>query len=835
MLRVFAALLLVVTLGSPAQAVKYVKWNAPGPVHDGSSWTKAYLTIQEALDVAVDGERVLVAGTPDTLEGNSEPGATYPEKVVFKTVVTMEGGYRGNPGTLPDLTRDPGTYITIIDGGESASGARTVTAKADASIDGFTIRGAETAVYINTGVNTVFTVTNNIVENGGAYGIQVVDAAPTIRKNMLDGSSGGVIGIYLTAAKWDKSCLASVSQNTLQKFSGAGIYCHAPYNCTYAVGCGFGTCSPIIQDNAISDCQIGIHVSDAGGVPQILNNVITGHHIDAVGIQVDAPAVRTKARPRVKGNRIEGTHGIGINCRALYSNIPHVVVGTGDCAPTLQENVITGNATYGIKVQRALPLVQRNQVHASGLCGLYAYNDQDSSSMIDLQVEGNVFLGQGTGINCNGVSLTLLDNVIAQSRNEGILCQTGSASVVNGNQISGGAVGIRCAGTSATHTSPKVFRNTVIGSGIGVLCQMSDSEVNSNVFAYCSEAGVGIQGGSATLFNNTIAKNTIYGVNVESGTPQLFNNIVSGNDVGYLDVGETGTLGVNCFWQNASADYYPVSKPPSDISVDPMYLAPAFGEFHLKPGSPCIGAGSNDYVLADAKDADGKDRILPGDGTVDLGAFEWEDPAEVPYWIRKPVQAKVLPSEYLLEMRGMPVTEAFADAFYVQAPDRSSGLRVELPEHEVTADTLASFVGTIKTNADGERCFLATSATCEGTSFNTPLGISARQLGGGPKKDAGTTAGQDGTAGGIGVNNIGQLVRVWGKVTAIDPAVNPAWFRIDDGSGRQVRCVAEDTPIIDPLWLGKMVVVTGISSCEHDGANLVSKVLLKKLEDPVVH
>jgi len=96
-----------------------------------------------------------------------------------------------------------------------------------------------------------------------------------------------------------------------------------------------------------------------------------------------------------------------------------------------------------------------------------------------------------------------------------------------------------------------------------------------------------------------------------------------------------------------------------------------------------------------------------------------------------------------------------------------------------------------------------------------PLGINNKALGGGPLNQY-----TPGVAGGVGLNNIGLLVRTWGTVTYVDPGQQ--FFYIDDGSAlddksgfRGVRVsyaglAAGNT--FNPPSIGERVVITGISS-----------------------
>jgi len=57
-----------------------------------------------------------------------------------------------------------------------------------------------------------------------------------------------------------------------------------------------------------------------------------------------------------------------------------------------------------------------------------------------------------------------------------------------------------------------------------------------------------------------------------------------------------------------------------NIFVDPLFVAPENGDYHLEAGSPCINAGYN-WSEHSQKDMDGLPRII--NGTVDMGAYEF--------------------------------------------------------------------------------------------------------------------------------------------------------------------------------------------------------------------
>lgn len=156
------------------------------------------------------------------------------------------------------------------------------------------------------------------------------------------------------------------------------------------------------------------------------------------------------------------------------------------------------------------------------------------------------------------------------------------------------------------------------------------------------------------------------------------------------------------------------------------------------------------------------------------------------------------------------VTAAFDGAFYVQADRPAVGIRVEKPGHGLTPGTVVAVSGAMGTNPNAERCIVNAQVTEIGVGVPRPIMMRLNALGGSDMDyDPYTGAGQRGIPGSLGPNNIGLLVKFYGKAYRIPGETQ--YFRISDG-GQVTPIVA--LPEGYPLPAdGETVVVTGISSC----------------------
>jgi len=135
---------------------------------------------------------------------------------------------------------------------------------------------------------------------------------------------------------------------------------------------------------------------------------------------------------------------------------------------------------------------------------------------------------------------------------------------------------------------------------------------------------------------------------------------------------------------------------------------------------------------------------------------------------------------------------------------------VETQRHDLSPGTSVSIIGTLNTNADSERYIAAWELFPEAIGgMVNPLMMPNRALGGADQEyDPITGAGQRGVTGGVGLNNIGLLVRTWGIVQMVP---GQGACIIDDGCGIGLLVVLPDGALQPSV--GDALVVRGISSC----------------------
>jgi len=203
------------------------------PFHDGTTWVRAFVDIQDALDIASNGNEIWVAeGTYVLSSGMS-----------INKSISIYGGFDGTESTLGDRDSFPGnTHTTTVDGDGSVSTCLLLTD--DATIDGFTITNGNHGVFCSEADPTITnciitgngfstgsgiycshsspTITDSSISSNGKRGMSCYSSsAPTISNCVFSGNTGGGLYCSTSSSPTIEDCV--FSGNTAEK--GGGIYC----------------------------------------------------------------------------------------------------------------------------------------------------------------------------------------------------------------------------------------------------------------------------------------------------------------------------------------------------------------------------------------------------------------------------------------------------------------------------------------------------------------------------------------------------------------------------------------------------------------------------------
>ncbi|MCF7793989.1 MAG: right-handed parallel beta-helix repeat-containing protein [Candidatus Cloacimonetes bacterium] len=180
--------------------------------------------------------------------------------------------------------------------------------------------------------------------------------------------------------------------------------------------------------------------------------------------------------------------------------------------------------------------------------------------------------------NCRGIAVSSNSNVII-NRNE-ITNNSGfstvhfsvSVGIVSYNLIADND----CNGIYPYYSEPDIINNTITGNGEFVAILLNPTE--------------------GQIVRNNIITGFSYGIILEGGLESAIHLV----DIAYNDVWNNSTAN---YWEyyGVLPNYYsqPFSPQPGygEINLDPLFVDPFYGDYHLQSDSPCVDAGDPNLPL----------------------------------------------------------------------------------------------------------------------------------------------------------------------------------------------------------------------------------------------
>ena len=435
-------------IGSLQARVIYVDLSSGAGNDDGTSWSDAYLDLQDAIFNASSGDTIFVSD--DTYYPTSSTVRTI--SFELKNGVALFGGFKDGENTLSersgktslsgDLNKDDGANFA-----NNADNSYTVVyiynVSANTILDGFIISGGNAD-------NASIGNTSRQKAGGGIYnkGTNVNNASlPSIRNCIIQGnratSYGG--GVYNDGSYGGDASMSfnnCIITNNHAGSSGGGVYndggvagvcnpnftkCTIAFNTSFDSGGGFmntgiqGECSPILLN-----CIINNNIADFNNDTNGYGGAMYNHGKEGV------------SNPQVTSCLFYENRGYAGG--AIYN------FGTsfGDASPTLTNCTFYGNfaialggAMYsqgGSEIGNSRPMVT-NCIFQANSAGNYGPCFQNnfggpiiSYSILDLADCDAVASGGNSEVNCGSGMLYLVDPVFKDTINHDFSLLAGSSA-----------------------------------------------------------------------------------------------------------------------------------------------------------------------------------------------------------------------------------------------------------------------------------------------------------------------------------------------------------------------------------------------------------------------
>jgi hypothetical protein len=231
------------------------------------------------------------------------------------------------------------------------------------------------------------------------------------------------------------------------------------------------------------------------------------------------------------------------------------------------------------------------------------------NTVIDANYNGNVMELS----DCNPI----IKGFQIQNGELGIACNDSSCTIERCNIIANICWGIGCSGNGTGR--PIINGNIIAGNENGIVCLSGAAPLieNNIIFDIANNGIINAPDAGATIIkNNNILRCGVSGVTKISSTSPIINNCIiwDCND-DLIDCNAT----YSCIQNN--------DLGIGNIHSDPCFVDADANNFHLRAGSLCIDAGDPNFNDANQTDIDGQPRII--NGRVDMGADEANEVANL--------------------------------------------------------------------------------------------------------------------------------------------------------------------------------------------------------------
>ncbi len=426
----------------------------------------------------------------------------------------------------------------------------------------------------------------NITFLGKAITVRSIDPNnfDMVANTIIDGNQAGIV-VTFSDGEGSDSLLSGLKVRNGHDNFGGGIYCNSSSptiaKCIITENFsnwGAGICCEYSSSPLIANCTITKNSSDNGGGVYYFNSSLSR--------LIDCTIIDNS-----------GSWGAGICCEHSSPIISNCIIA---------EN--TSSVDGG---------------------GIYCY--ASSPSITNCSITGNSVDEFGGGICCDSSSITLsnclISNNSASEDGGGIYCDSSSPSITNcsitGNSGAWGG-GICCDYLS----SPSIKNCNIIDNsadcGAGIECYDFSSPTIVNCLISGNEAsedggGIYCDSSSPNIINCIITKNSADcggGISCyEFSFPTISNSILWGDTPDEMHIFDSASTITHSNIQNGYINGTGI------IDVNPLFVDPNAGDYHLKSDSPCIDKGDPNIPNLPSTDRDGNPRII--NNKPDIGAYEY--------------------------------------------------------------------------------------------------------------------------------------------------------------------------------------------------------------------